>query len=378
MLVLAGVGARRDVAARRELPEVVVQLDGDLVPADLREVVLAQVLEDEVVEVSLGLSGDDELLAAELLVDVLLGFLDAADLVLAQGLDDRGVVLLGISREDLDVRHLLVEHALDGFVRDLLAGLEENLAGRLVDDVLARDAMQQRLHRGGADLERLVRVESLEDVRVGLDAARAEERRRLELLLAVDADEEDVVEVEFELDPRAAVRDDLREEKLLAEGRDLLLVVLFENDAGRAVELGDDDALGAVDDEGRGVRHDRNLADDDFLLDDLLELAGGLARREAEDRLQRARPRGIVVLRLDGGREARVAELVAHEVENHRAVGRLDREDVEERGLEAEKLALLGLDAELHEIAERIRLHFQEVRHRHRFRNLAELDLFHA
>ena len=233
-------------------------------------------------------------------------------------------------------------------------------------------------HRRRTDLDRLERVENLQDVRVGLDAARAKEDCRLELLLAVDADVEDVVEVEFELDPGAAVGDDLGEEELLSEGGDLLLVVLLENDARRAVKLGHDDALGAVDDEGRRLRHDRHFAQHDFLLDDLLELAGRLAGREAEDGLQGAVPRRVVVLRLLGRRVARVAELVAHEVEDHRAVGGLDREHVEESGLEPEKLALLRLDSELHEVAERIRLHLQQRRKGHRLRDLAELDLFHA
>src|SRR6185312_5845397 len=205
VLVLAAVRARHDVAADGELPEIVVQLDGDLVPADLGEVVLAQVLEDQVVEVRLGLAGDDELLAAQLLVDVLLGFLDGLDLVLAQGLEDRWVVLLRIAGEDLDARHFLVEHALDRFVSDLLAGLEKNLSRGLVHDVLARNAMQKAFHRRGTDFDRLEGIENLENIRVGLDAAGAKEAGRLELLLAVDADVKDVVEVEFELDPGAAV-----------------------------------------------------------------------------------------------------------------------------------------------------------------------------
>jgi hypothetical protein len=378
VLVLARIRARQHVAARRELPEVVVQLDGDLVPADLGEVVLAQVLEDEVVEVGLGLAGDDELLAAELLVDVLLRFLHGLDLVLAQRLEDGGVVLLGVAGEHLDGGDLLVQHALDGFMRDFLAGLEQDLARALVDDVLAGDAVEQALHRRGPDLDGLVRVEDLQDVRVGLDAAGAQEGRRLELLLAVDAHEEDVVEVELELDPGATVRDDLGEEELLAERGDLLLLVLLEDDAGRAVQLRDDDALGAVDDEGRGVRHDRDLAEHDFLLDDLLELAGGLAGGEAEDGLQGARPAAVVVLRLLGGGVARSGELVADEIEDHGAVGGLDGEHVEERGLEADELALLGLDAQLHEVAEGVGLHLQQVRHLHRLRDLAELDLFHV
>ena len=138
-------GTRRHVPARGELPEIMVQLDGDLMPADLGEVVLAQVLEDQVVEIRLGLPGHDELLAAELLVDVLLGFLDGLDLVLAQRLEDGRVFLLGVAGQDLDADHFLVEHPLDGLMRDLLAGLEQDLAGGLVDDVLARDAMEQAL-----------------------------------------------------------------------------------------------------------------------------------------------------------------------------------------------------------------------------------------
>ena len=258
----------------------------------------------------------------------------------------------GSPREDLDGGDLLVEHPLDRLVRDLLARLEQDLARGLVDDVLARDAVQQAFHRRRADLDGLVGIENLQDVRVGLDAAGAQERRRLELLLAVDADVQDVVEVELELDPGAAIRDDLGQEELLTEGGDLLLVVLLENDSGGAMQLADDDALRAVDDEGGGLRHDRHFAEHDFLLDDLLQLAGGLARREAEDRLQRARPRRVVRLRLFGSRVARVRELVADEVENHRAVGGLDRENVEKRGLQPEKLALLRLHAELHEVAE--------------------------
>ena len=103
-----------------------------------------------------------------------------------------------------------------------------------------------------------------------------------------------------------------------------------------------------------------------------------LAGRQAENGLQRAGPGGVVVLRLLGGRVARGAELVAHEVEHHRAVRGLDREHVEKRRLEPEKLALLRLDAQLHEVAERIRLHLQQRRKGHRLRDLAELDLFHA
>jgi hypothetical protein len=51
-----------------------------------------------------------------------------------------------------------------------------------------------------------------------------------------------------------------------------LAAVVLEEHARRAVQLGDDDALGAVDDEGAGRRHERNFAHIDFLLLDLLDL----------------------------------------------------------------------------------------------------------
>ena len=104
VLVAAVVRPHHDVPARRQLPQQTVELGRHLMAADLAQVVLAQVLEEEVVEIGLGLPGDDELLAAEFLVDVLLGLLDALDLVLAQGLDDGRVFLLGIAGQDLDVR----------------------------------------------------------------------------------------------------------------------------------------------------------------------------------------------------------------------------------------------------------------------------------
>ena len=49
-------------------------------------------------------------------------------------------------------------------------------------------------------------------------------------------------------------------------------------DAGRAVQLADDDALGAVDDELAAADHDRHVAEVDLLLDRLL-LVERAARR---------------------------------------------------------------------------------------------------
>src|SRR3546814_3520524 len=57
-----------------------------------------------------------------------------------------------------------------------------------------------------------------------------------------------------------------------------LAAVVVEEHARRTVQLRDDDALGAVDDEGAVVGHERDLAHVDLLL---LHVLDGLARRLA-------------------------------------------------------------------------------------------------
>ena len=101
-------------------------------------------------------------------------------------------------------------------------------------------------------------VELAQDRLVGLEAQGAQEDRAVELALAVDAHRQHVLLVVLELHPGAAVRDDLRQ----VGARPLL----GEEDARAAVELRDDDPLGAVDDERAVVRHQRDVAEVDLLL----------------------------------------------------------------------------------------------------------------
>src|ERR1035441_10283809 len=102
-------------------------------------------------------------------------------------------------------------------------------------------------------------VEGLQYFFVGAQAERAQEDGSEELALAIDADVEGVLLVVFKLHPAAAVGDDLAQEIGAVVG------ILKEN-AGRAVELGDDDAFGPVDDEGAVLAHQRDVAKEDFLL----------------------------------------------------------------------------------------------------------------
>src|SRR5215470_2002263 len=109
-------------------------------------------------------------------------------------------------------------------------------------------------------------IEGLEDLFVGLQAESAQEDGAEELALAVDADVERVLLVVLELNPRTAVGNDLAEE-VGAVVRGL------KEDARRTVQLRNDDALGSVDDERAVLRHQRNVAEEDFLL---LDVADGL------------------------------------------------------------------------------------------------------
>ena len=124
--------------------------------------------------------------------------------------------------------------------------------------------MTSRAYFFSARVDDLGVVEVVEQL-LGRVAEGAQQHGRVQLPAAIDADVEDVLVVELEVEPRAAVRDDARAVEQLARGVGLALVVV-EEDAGRAVQLRDDDALGAVDDEGAALGHQRDLAEVDLLL----------------------------------------------------------------------------------------------------------------
>ena len=123
-------------------------------------------------------------------------------------------------------------------------------------------------------------VEHVQELLVLDVAHRAQQDRHRQFALAVDADEDFAFFVDFELQPGAAGRHQVGDE-------DLLLGILRRHHvgAGRADELGDDDALGAVDDEGAAIGHPREVAHEDGLLADL----AGLLVLEGDGRGQRPR-----------------------------------------------------------------------------------------
>ena len=105
--------------------------------------------------------------------------------------------------------------------RDLLARLEDDFAGLGVGDVVHRLLTAPGLG-GVGDLPAVLAaavddglVEGVEDVLAG-QAQRVQQRGDRQLALAVDADVDDVLGVEFEVEPTAAVGNDPRGEQIFA------------------------------------------------------------------------------------------------------------------------------------------------------------------
>ena len=216
--------------------------------------------------------------------------------------DGPGAFEVGLGH--LDLGDLQLVHLLEDGGRHLLAGVEDLIPpSRGVLGTVDRLAELQTAEIVGdlpeelrlADLDLVHAEEGLDELGVGLDAHGAQEDRRQELALAVDADVEKVLGVVLELDPAPAVRDDLRREEAL--------LGLREEDPGRSVELADDDPLGAVDDERAVLRHQRDVAEVDLLLLDVPDgLGPGLGvlvpHDEADRHLQGNRERHSPLLAL--------------------------------------------------------------------------------
>ena len=222
------------------------------------------------------------------------------------------------------------------------------------------------------DAERLGGEEEPQDVGVLPVPEGAQEGRRRELLLLVDVHVDDIMDVDGELHPRAPERNDPRRVEALPVG----MGVLLEDHARRAVQLAHHDALGAVDHEGPQRGHDRQLAEVDFLLDDVLGPTVALDFLE-DHQLQRGLEGGgigHVALNalLDG--VLGLAQRIAQEVQRILPVDVANREEVAEDALQRHVLArardVIGHQQGL----EGPRLDVEEVRHRHAALALRETD----
>jgi len=161
-------------------------------------------------------------------------------------------------------RHTLVlgDDHLAGFVGDVKAG---HLATQTLSD---KFHLRAAVHQAEIVVDEEVRQDGL-----GVEADGLEQDRDRHLAATVDAEVQDVLRVEFEVQPGSAVRNDAGAEQQLARAVGFALVVLEEH-TGRTVQLRHDHALGAVDDERALLGHERHFAHVDLLLFDFLDHLG--------------------------------------------------------------------------------------------------------
>ena len=263
---------------------------------------------------------------------------------------------------------------------DLLAGLDNDFAGVGVDQVAdsleaaeTLDVERNAPVVAGALVGDLV-VEGRQDL-FAVHAERHQQRRHRNLAAAVDAGVHDVLGIELDVEPRAAIGNDARGKQKLAR-RVRLALVMVEEDARRTVHLRDDDALGAVDDEGAVQGHERHVAHVDVLLLDVLDRlrAGILVDIEHDEAQRHLQRRGIgqVALTAFVNVEFRSFELVLHELQ-HRGAGKIgDREDRLENSLQSlVRTPALGL-VHHQELVIGCLLNLDQVRHLRNFRDLSE------
>ena len=257
----------------------------------------------------------------------------------------------------------LLELADDALGERLVGAGHDELA---VEDVLEQDFVRE-VFLGDAvlDLEILDVVEELEDVLIVREADHAQERGGEEFATtaaAVEIDVEQVVRVELHFEPGAAVRDDAEAVQPAA----VEVLGLLKADTGGAMKLGDDHALGSIDDESAADGHERDFAHIHTFL-----LGSGLVFEFVGD-VKRC---GIGLGLADGFErvELRLADFIEDEIERHLLVVAGDREDLTEDRLQAHVFALGGKDVLLEELLIRTELDLDEIRRLGDFVNLAKV-----
>ncbi len=346
---------------------VLIHVEGkllvDLVTTDAGKVVLLRI-EEEALEKGAGVRHGRRIARAETAVDVLERLFLVLRGVLPEGLDEEVVVRGG------DAGHRLHTERME--LRDRRES--ERLVSLRYDHVPIKDIVEDDLVRElglvdiGIDLELLDVVELLDNVFVGRVADGAEEGRRKKLAAAAAAIEvniEEVVRVELHFHPGAAVGDDAETVKGLA----IEVQVRLEANAGRTVQLADDDALGAIDDKGATQGHHRQFAHVDALF-----LRAGLVG-EGEGHIERRTEGFSITERLKSG-ELGLAHLILGKIQGEFLIVALDREDLAENRLQACRDARVGLDILLEEFLVGIELHLDQVGRLDRLLDLAKIHTF--
>lgn len=211
-------------------------------------------------------------------------------------------------------------------------------------------------------------IEGVEDFLGGV-AERAQQYRSRQLAATVDTNEDGVLRIELEVQPGTAVGNDARGVQQLARAVGLATVVIEEH-ARRTVQLGDDDTLSTVDDEGTVLGHQGDFPHVDFLLLDVLDR---FVRRlfvendQAHFHPQRNRE-GHAAQNALLDIECRVAEAIADVFQRCIAGIADNRENGFEGRMQADVAELIFGRSRLQEFAIRIQLDGQKIRHIHHVR----------
>src|SRR5207249_2411580 len=152
---------------------------------------------------------------------------------------------------------------------DALVGADNHLVGLGIADFVSQLAVDDARRNVPEQLliaqrDALHLVERAQDLFVGLHAQRAQENGAEEFAFAVNAHVENVLGVVLEFHPRPAVGNDFSEEVGAVVGA-------LEKHARRTMQLGNDDAFRAVDDERAILGHQRNIPIENFLLLDVAD-----------------------------------------------------------------------------------------------------------
>src|SRR5208282_2991656 len=415
------LAAQRALLERHINLELVIELEAP----DFRQVVALGVEEQVVEEGGRGFLRR-RIAGTQAAVDLDYGFFGRAELVLRQRQAQRTAAGGLLGEQHFDLFYGVRLELLEGFFGEILVGANQHLAGGGIDDIVRRDAadnlvecdrnfadlrLLHRAHDGFVELAALARDDlarlgilnvaadprteqmvgdellgvllAVEDDYVlavvvveeilGGHAERAQQHGRGKLAAPIDSHVEHVARVEFEVDPAAAIRNDSRRVQKLAGGMGAALVVL-EKYSGRAMQLRHDDALGAVDHEGAVAGHQRNLAEVNFLLLDVLDRAPPVLDVPDDELNLDLQRRGVghaalmAFLDVVLGR----AELVGDELERRGLVEILDRKDRLEDRLQTYVRAVLGRNANLQEIVIGALLNLDQIRNLDDLLDLAE------
>ena len=339
----------------------------DLVAADAAQVV-AFGIEEQALDQRAGVGGGGGIAGTEAAVDILEGLFLILGGILLEALDDDAVVDGGVHHANL--RHPQLGDLLDHCFRQRLESAGDNDALVLVDRVFDQDFVLnivQVFSRSHGEL--LDVVKELEHIGVRAVSEGAEEgggEKFPAALLAVEVHVEQIAGVELGFVPRAAIGNDAKGMERLAVG----MLGGLEGNAGRAMQLADDHALGAVDDESPLRRHQRQFPHEHlFFLGPALvfEQERDVQRRAVGDAFTQALQPVLLWF----------PDLVAVVVEHDFSIVAFDGKDFGEDRLQAEILAFGSGDLGLEKLAVGIDLDFDQVRRRDDFFDFTKVNTFY-